>query len=174
MAKRLLGSAGGIIVTVGMMISMLGSINGMTLAFPRNYYAMAHEGHFFKSFTKLHPKYKVPYVPLLCQCFITLLLIWIRSLDQLTSLVVFTAMIYQVLVFVAVLKLRRTMPDAERPYKVWGGKFTVYLTIVVYTALLINTFVKDPVTCLMGFSVPFIGCLVYLYFDRKLKAEKKR
>ena len=171
-AKRLLGSAGGIIVTVGMMISMLGSINGMTLAFPRNYYAMAHEGHFFKSFKKLHPKYKVPYAPLLCQCFITLLLIWIRSLDQLTSLVVFTSMIYNVLIFVAVLRLRRTMPDAERPYKVWGGKFTIYLTILINFALLVNTVVEDPYTCMMGLIVPVVGSVLYFYFDRRLKAEK--
>jgi APA family basic amino acid/polyamine antiporter len=171
-AVRLLGSAGGVIVTVGMMISMLGSINGMTLAFPRNYYAMAHEGHFFKSFKKLHPKYKVPYAPLICQCFITLLLIWIRSLDQLTSLVVFTSMIYNVLIFVAVLRLRKTMPDAERPYKVWGGKFTIYLTTLINFALLINTLIEDPYTCLMGLIVPVIGSVLYFYFDRRLKAEK--
>ena len=66
---------GGGIVIVGMTISQLGSINGMAIAFPRTYYAMAAEGHFFKSFAKLHPKYRVPTAPILCQCLITIVLI---------------------------------------------------------------------------------------------------
>ena len=171
-ALRLLGSAGGIIVTVGMVISMLGSINGMTIAFPRNYYAMAHEGHFFKSFKELHPKYKIPHAAMFCQAFFTLLLIWIRSLDQLTSLVVFTSMLYNVLTFAAVLVLRKKMPDAERPYRVWGGKATVYLTVLINLALVVNTFIEDPLTCIIGFAVPAVGTAVFLYFDKKLKAEQ--
>jgi len=171
-AKRLLGSAGGIIVTAGMLVSMLGSINGMTLAFPRTYYAMAHEGHFFKSFKKLHPKYKVPTAPLLCQALISIILIWMRNLDQLTSLVVFTGMIFNVLVIAAVLVFRKKLPNMERPYKVWGGKFTVYITIAINLALMINTVIEDPMTCVLGLIVPAIGAVVFYYFDKKLKAAK--
>ena len=47
-AKRLLGGFGGVIVIIGMTISQLGSINGMAIAFPRTYYAMAAEGRPFK------------------------------------------------------------------------------------------------------------------------------
>ena len=50
-AKKLLGSAGAVVVTVGMVLAMFGSMNGLILAQPRMYYAMAKEGHFFKSFT---------------------------------------------------------------------------------------------------------------------------
>ena len=171
-ALRLLGSAGAWIVTAGMMISMLGSINGMTLAFPRMYYAMAHEGHFFTSFKKLHPKYKIPTAALLCQGLISIILIWMRNLDQLTSLVVFTGMIFNVLVIVAVLVFRKKAPDMDRPYKVWGGKATIYVTIAINLALMINTVIEDPTTCLLGFIVPAIGVLVFMYFDKKLKAAK--
>ena len=171
-AKRLLGSAGGIIVTAGMLVSMLGSINGMTLAFPRVYYAMAEEGHFFGSFKKLHPKYKVPTAPLLVQCVISIILIFMRNLDQLTSLVVFGGMVFNCLVIYAVIIFRKKLPDMERPYKVWGGKVTVYITLLINLALMVNTAIEDPMTCVLGLTVPVIGAVIYFIFDKKLKAAK--
>lgn len=170
-ALQLLGSAGGVVVIVGMVISQLGSINGMVMAFPRYYYAMAEEGHFFKSFAWLHPKYRVPTVPILCQCCITIALIWLRDLNQLTSLVVFSNMIFNVLVVIAVPVLRKKMPNAERPYRVWGGLPTIYITIAIYFALMLNTLFEDPVTCIIGLVVPAIGVGVYYLFDRKIKKE---
>lgn len=170
-AIRLLGSAGGVIVTVGMVISMLGSINGMTLAFPRVPYSLAEEGHFFPSFKKLHPKYKVPTTALWCQCVISVILIWMRNLDQLTSLVVFGGMLFNMLVIAAVLVLRKKMPEMERPYKVWGGTVTVVITLLINLALVLNTCIEDPVTSILGLAVPAIGAVVYYIFDRKMKKE---
>lgn len=172
-AKRIFGNVGGTIVLVGMIISMFGSLNGMILAFPRTYYAMAKEGHFFKSYGKLHPKYKVPHVSIIGQCVISVSLVLFRNLDQLTSMVVFSGMLFNVLVVVAVLIYRKKYPDLERPYKMWGYPVTVIITILIFAGLMINTFIEDPVTALIGFIVPAFGCLVYLYFDKQLKKEGK-
>ncbi len=171
-AIRMFGAIGGTIVTVGMVISMIGSLNGMTLAFPRVPYALAEEGHFFPALKKLHPKYKIPSNALWLQCLISIALIWSRNLSQLTSLVVFSSMLFNLLVIIAVPVLRKKMPDLDRPYKVWGGMFTIALAILVNIALVINSCMEDPVTSLMGLCVPAIGVLVYLFFDRKLKKEK--
>ncbi|WP_019227463.1 APC family permease [Sedimentibacter sp. B4] len=171
-AKRIFGNVGGTIVLVGMIISMFGSLNGMILTFPRTYYAMAKEGHFFKSFGNLHPKYKVPSTAIIAQCIISVILVLSRNLDQLTSMVVFTGMLFNVLVVGAVLVYRKKYPDLERPYKIWGYPVTVFITILIFAGLMINTFIEDPVTALIGFIVPAIGCVVYYYFDRKLKKER--
>ncbi|SHJ18307.1 APC family permease [Lutispora thermophila] len=170
-AKRILGDTGGVIVIVGMIISMFGSLNGMIIAFPRIYYAMAAEGHFFKSYGKLHPKYKVPTASLIGQCIISVILVLLRNLDQLTSMVVFCGMLFNVLVVVAVLVYRKKFPDLERPYKMWGYPVTVIITILLFIGLMINTLIEDPVTALIGLVVPAIGCLFYLYFDKQLKKE---
>lgn len=168
-ARRIFGNVGGIIVVAGMVISMFGSLNGMILAFPRTYYAMAKEGHFIKAYGKLHPKHKVPYVSLIGQCVISCILVMLRSLNQLTSLVIFLGMLFNVLVIFAVIIYRRKYPELDRPYKIWGYPFIVILTALIYMGLMINTFIEDPVTALIGFIVPVIGVLVYLYFDKKLK-----
>ena len=168
-AKRIFGTIGGTIVLLGMIISMFGSLNGMVLTFPRTYYAMAKEGHFFKSYGKLHPKYKVPSTALIFQCAISVVLVLSRNLDQLTSLVVFSGMLFNVLVVGAVIIYRKKYPTLERPYKIIGYPGTVIITILIFAGLMINTFIEDPVTALLGFIVPAIGCIVYYLFDKNLK-----
>ncbi len=170
-SKRLFASAGGLIVTVGMVISMIGSVNGVTIAGPRLSYAMAQEGHFFKAFGKLDEKYKVPTNALWCQCVLSLLLVWFRDLSQLTSLVVFATQCYNTLIILAVLVLRKKMPEMNRPYKVWGGAVTVIIAALINIACLVNTAVSDPVTALLGLIVPAVGCVVYFIFDKRMKKQ---
>ena len=68
----------------------------MTLAFSRIYYAMAVEGHFFKSHAKLSRR-GVPSAALISQAVIAIILVCLRNLDQLTSMVVFVGMIFNVM-----------------------------------------------------------------------------
>lgn len=171
-AKNIFGSIGGSLVLVTMLIAMFSSLNGMIISFPRNYYAMAKEGHFFKSYGKLHPKYNVPTTSLIGQAVISIVLVLLRNLDQLTSLVVFTGMLFNVLGVVAVIVYRKKFPNLERPYKAWGYPVTVIISIALFTGLMINNLMEDPITALIGLIVPAIGAVVYFMFDKKLKAEK--
>lgn len=171
-AKLLLGSAGGILVTVGMLISMFGSLNGCILAFPRMYYAMAVEGHFFKSFKVLHPVNKIPTAALFAQAGISIILVVFRSLDQLTSLVIFSGMIYNFLTVLSVIMLRKKYPNIERPYKAWGYPVVTIITALLFLGLVINTFIEDPVSALLSMAVQIVGVIVYFIFDRRLKREK--
>ena len=67
---------------------------------------------------------------------------------------------------------RRKFPDMERPYKVIGYPVTVILTTIIFVGLLINTFIEDPITSIIGLSVPAVGVLFYIYFDRKNRTEQ--
>lgn len=171
-ANIIFGSAGGILVTAAMVIAIFGSVNGLVLAQPRMYYAMSKEGHFFKSFGKLHPKYKVPTTALIVQAIISIILVLMRDLDQLTNLVVFQTMLFNFLVVLAVPILRKKMPEIDRPYKVWFYPVSVIITALIFAGLVISTFFDDPVSAVTGFIVPAIGIVFYLYFDKKLKKEK--
>ncbi|HPG19460.1 MAG TPA: amino acid permease [Flexilinea sp.] len=170
-AKPTLGNAGAVVVTVAMVLSMFGSLNGCILAFPRTYYAMAEEGHFFHAFAELHPKYKVPATGLIVQCIISVVLVLVRNLDQLTSLVIFTSVLYNMLTVLAVIRLRKKYPDIPRPFKIWGYPFTVILTALIFLGLVINTFIEDPVSAITGMVIPVIGTVVYFLFDRYRKKE---
>ena len=166
-ASRLMGNLGFYVVLIGMSVGIIGTINGDVLTFPRTYYAMAMEGYFPKSFKKLHPKYAIPHVATIVQAIISIILVMMRDLEQLTGLVIFTSAALNMLAIAAVLVFRKKYPDLERPYKVWGGAPTVIITLIVFSILLINELVSDPVNSLIGLIVPIIGYFSYLYFKKK-------
>lgn len=166
-AKRIFGNLGGSLVLIAMVVAIFGALNGMIIAFPRYYYAMAHEGHFFKNHGKLHPKYKVPTASLISQAVISIVLVMLRNLDELTALVVFAGMLFNVLVVIAVIIYRKKYPELERPYKVWGYPATVIITVLLFAGLMVNTLMEDPITAIVGLVVPAIGAGVYLYFDKQ-------
>ncbi|MCR4722496.1 MAG: amino acid permease [Eubacteriales bacterium] len=165
-AGQTLGSAGATLVIVTMVISMFGSLNGCILAFPRAYYAMARGGHFFPSFGKLHPKYRVPHVALMVQAVISLVLVWISSLNQLTNLVEFGGCLFNFLIVLSVLILRKKYPSIERPYRVWGGAVTVVTTGLLFLGLLVNTFIDDPKSAVIGMAVPAVGFVMYFILGK--------
>lgn len=171
-AQSVLGPIGSIIVTLGMALAVFNGLNGLIIAQPRAYYAMAVEGHFFKSFAKLHPKYQVPTYPLVVQCIFSIILLWLNDLDQLTSLVVFTGMIFNLLVVLAVPVMRYKKPDIKRDYKVFLYPITVIITALVFLALVVNTYFDDKRNALLGLCVQIIGIILFIIFDKKLKEKK--
>ena len=173
-ANRIFGGLGGGLVLAAMLIAMFGSANGMIIAFARYYYAMAIEGHFFKSFATVSKKTQVPVVSLFWQAVIAIVLVLLRNLDQLTSLVVFSGMVFNLLVVIAVFIYRKKFPNLERPYKAWGYPVTVIISVLLFAGLMINTFIEDPVTSIIGLAVPAIGAAVYFIFDAKLKKERRQ
>ena len=173
-AKKIFGNLGGVLVTLAMIVAIFGSVNGLILAQPRTYYAMAQEGHFFKCFAKLHPKYKVPVAPIIVQCIFSIILVLMRNLDQLTNLVVLQSMIFNFLTVLSVPICRKKFPKIERPYKVWFYPFSVIIIALVYMGLIFSTFFDDPVSAVVGFVVPAIGVLFYMYFDKQKRKNKSQ
>ena len=172
-ADKLFGGAGGGLILATQLIAIFGSLNGMIIAFPRYYYDMAAEKHFFKNHAKLN-KFGVPQVALISQAVISCILVMLRSLDELTSLVVFAGMLYNVLVIAAVVVYRKKFPDLRRPYKAWGYPVTVVIAIILFFALMINTLVEDPKTAITGLIVPVMGLILWKIFDIKLKKEEQQ
>ncbi len=172
--RRVFGNAGGVLVVAAMVISMFNCQNGMIVAFPRIYYAMAADGHYFKAIGKLDPKTAVPRNAMIQQAVISSVLVCFRSLGQLTAMVVFVSMLTSVLTVLSVIVYRRKFPDLKRPYKIWGYPGTVILTVLIYLGLCLNTLLEDPVSAIVGLSVPALSFVVYFIFDCKLKRERAK
>ena len=81
-------------------------------------------------------------------------------------------MIFNSLVFYAVVIFRKKFPDMKRPYKVWFYPVLIYLIILIMIGLAINTFVEDPMTSIIGLAVPAVGLVLYeLVFKKQREAE---
>jgi APA family basic amino acid/polyamine antiporter len=69
-----------------------------------------------------------------------------------------------------VIVLRRTRPDASRPYRTWGYPAVPLLFVLAAAALLVNTLVEKPLESLLGLILVALGIPAYLWWRRKGRA----
>src|SRR6202012_3426398 len=129
-------SAGTTIMAIAILISTFGCANGLILAGARVYYAMAKDRLFFKNAGELHPKYKTPTWSLAVQCVWTCFLCLSGSYGQLLDYIIFAVLVFYILTIIGLFVLRRTQPNATRPYRAIG--YPVLPAIYIAMALFID------------------------------------
>jgi APA family basic amino acid/polyamine antiporter len=168
-ATKMIGPQGAALVTIAILISTLGSNNGIVFTAARIPYAMAKEKLFFQSMGKVHEKYHVPMVALIVQGVWACLLTASGSYDQLYTYVVFVSWLFYAMSCGAVLLLRRKAPNMPRPYKTWGYPVVPIIFILFAIWLMINTIVEAPRDAAIGAGIMLSGLPVYFYWQRKGK-----
>jgi len=158
---QMFGSAGGALMAVAIMISGFGCCNGLILAGARVYYAMAKDGLFFRSVARLHPGYKTPAISLMVQMVWTCVLCISGSYGQLLDYIIFAVLIFYVLTIAGLFVLRRTHPEAERPYKAVG--YPILPAIYIVMALFIDVVLLryKPQYTWPGLCIVLLGIPVY-------------
>ena len=171
-AVRMFGATGSELVSLLIIISTLGSLNGSILAAPRVYYAMAKDGLFFRWCTAVHPRFRTPHVALLLQGFWAILLVAWGTYEQLYTYVIFAAWIFYALTAFAVIVLRRKLPGLERPYRVWGYPVVPLVFTFASAWFIVNTLVEKPVEAGIGSLIVAVGIPVYLMWKRRPAAPR--
>jgi APA family basic amino acid/polyamine antiporter len=163
--------AGAAIMAAAIMISTFGCNNGLILAGARAYYAMARDGLFFRRVGQLNAA-RVPAAGLVLQGVWASLLILPRTYDtasgrygnlygNLLDYVISAALIFYILTIAGVFRLRRTRPDAERPYRAFGYPVIPALYIAGAAAILLVLFAYRPSTTWPGLLIVLLGLPVY-------------
>jgi APA family basic amino acid/polyamine antiporter len=168
---QMFGPVGGLLMAGAILISSFGCNNGLILSGARVYYAMAKDGLFFRNVGKLHPKYKTPAVSLMVQMVWTCVLCVSGSYGQLLDYIIFAVLVFYILTIVGLFVLRRTRPDAERPYKAVG--YPVLPAIYILMALFIDVVLLryKPQFTWPGLIVVLLGIPVYYAWSRKKTAQ---
>jgi len=169
------GTGGVLFISLLILLTTLGCTNASILTGARPYYAMSRDGLFFPSIGKLN-KSNVPANSLLWQGVWASVLVMSGTFDQLTDMIVFAVFIFYAATSLGVFILRRKMPDAHRPYKVWGYPFVPALFIVFCIFLFFNTIITCPREAAIGVALILSGIPVYLFLQwkySKLKDEGK-
>jgi len=163
--------AGAIIMAIGIMISTFGCNNGLILAGARAYYAMARDGLFFTAAGGLN-RARVPAWALVLQGVWAAILVLPRTYDETTrtygnlysnllDYVISAALIFYILTIAGVFRLRRTRPDAERPYRAFGYPVVPALYIIGAATILVMLFVYRTATTWPGLVIVLLGVPVY-------------
>lgn len=126
-AAALFGGVGKFVVTTLIVLAMLGSINGSVLTGSRIAYAMAQGGHCIHHAGRLHRRYRTPVVALWLQAGWSVVLIGTQRFEQLMNYTSAAMLITGTLTVLAVMVLRRKLPDLPRPYRTWGYPVTPLL-----------------------------------------------
>lgn len=165
------GAWGAAIVSAGMALSMLVSLNGTIMSGARVPYAMARDGYFFKALADVHPRFHTPSMALIIQFLLSaVLLLFAGNFRQLFSLAIFAEWLFYMIAATTVFVLRRKEPDTPRPYHTWGYPVVPALFVVAAGLLLYFTFKANLRNSAMGVVVILLGVPIFLYFAKK-KAE---
>jgi APA family basic amino acid/polyamine antiporter len=112
------GPAGGVLIMLAIITSVIGALNGNLLARPRVAYAMARDGLTFSVLGKTHPQWATPWVALTIQGLVAIIMVLVlRDFDKLTTYFVVVEWAGLIFAVGAVFVLRRKMPDAPRPFR---------------------------------------------------------
>ena len=174
-ASYLFKGIGGKLVTIGILISVFGGINGYILSGLRIPYALATQNMlpFSHWFAKINPKTNLPINGGILMLGIALLMILTGQFNQLTDLIVFVIWIFITLTFIGVLILRKTKPDIERPYKVPFYPIIPLIAIIGGLYIVFNTLIVQPQNAFIGIFFTLIGIPVYLYCKKKYGVPEK-
>lgn len=167
------GSLGAAFISMAIIISTLGISHVMILTGSRVLYAMAEEKVFIPVASKIHPRYETPHAALIIQAAAASIFVFTNSYGELLQYVVFADAIFISLIAAAVIVLRRKMPSAERPYRVWGYPVTPLIVAVIFGAIALNVLAASPVQSGIGVLLILIGLPFYEYYTRKQNKNKK-
>jgi APA family basic amino acid/polyamine antiporter len=155
------------LIAAAILVSIFSATNGLTISGPRVYYAMARDGLFFRTLGDVHPRYGTPAVSIIAGTVWAMVLAVSGTFEQLLTYVVFVGWIFYALGAACVFVLRRTQPDAERPFRVPGYPWTPMLFIVAAAALVGNTIVTQPGRAAVGIGVVLLGLPVYFVWQKR-------
>ncbi|WP_055070146.1 APC family permease [Clostridium massiliamazoniense] len=175
-AQKIFGSIGGNIVSVGILISVFGNMSGNLLTGPRVTYALAEKKTipFSKVFSKVN-KGGVPGNAMMLTVVLAIIYALSGKFNLLTNLTIFTVWIFYIMIFAGVIKLRKTRPDMNRPYKVIGYPIIPIIAILGGAFVIINQLFmageQSTFTAIGGVIITLIGLPIYLFMKRKNELE---
>ena len=161
-ARYFMGTAGGVILGAGALLSIGGINAGIALTSPRSLYVLSADGFFPKIFSKIHPQYHTPYLAIIVNTALTLLLSLTGSFKYLVAASVMVSILQYIPTCLAVVVLRRYRPESERHYRIPGGYCIPVLSLVICGWLICHVELK----VIAATAVAIIVSLPF-YFKRR-------
>jgi APA family basic amino acid/polyamine antiporter len=166
-AERALGAGGGRLVSLIILTSIIGTLNGCFLTSPRIYFAQARDGLFFQRFADVHPRHQTPSFAILAQGVWAAVLLVSGSYESLVDYAIFAIWLSYGMMVAGVIVLRIKRPDLPRPYRVWGYPVTPVVFVAITCWFLVNMLITRPTPSLAALLLIASGVPVYLLWTRR-------
>lgn len=167
-AEHLLHSRIAAFISIAIILAIAASINATILSGTRLAYAMAKDGLLWSALNKVHKKYGVPHVALVCQTALAGLFVVVETFETLLNSVVFVMLLSSIGSGLAHIILRHKLPSAARPYRTFGYPVIPLLFIAAYLWIAVQIAMSSPFRSLVGILITLSGLpLYFLIFRRK-------
>ncbi|MFT3704489.1 MAG: amino acid permease [Agriterribacter sp.] len=160
------GNAGTVIIAVMIMVSTFGCNNGLIMGGARVYYTMANDGMFFKKAGTLNSA-SVPSFALWIQCIVACAWSLSGKYGDLLDMISFVVVVFYMLTILGIFRLRKTRPNAERPYKAFGYPVLPVIYILMGLSFCLLLIVYKPRFTWPGLIITLIGIPIYYAVKRK-------
>lgn len=174
-ARAAANAFGGIAETIiSLLISfaLFSSLSAFIILGPRVYYSMSRDGYFFKFFSKIHPRFKVPANALFLQSSIAIVLVLSGTFEQIIAYMGFALGIFPILAVLGVFKLRRRKDYHMRlPGFPWAHVFFILISL----GILVLAYFERPLESTVAILTALSGIPVFYWFrwkNKKMPAEK--
>lgn len=155
---------GAALVGTGAILGMVSTLMVMLYGQVRIFMVMSRDGLLPKVFSKVHDKHKTPYISTIITGTIAALIAGFLPLDFIVQFLSIGTLLSFIVVSIAVIVLRKTMPNFKRIFTTPGVPFTPIVSIICCIALLSRLHAKTWI----GFLVWLImGLSVYFFYGRK-------
>ncbi|QNI34117.1 amino acid permease [Alloacidobacterium dinghuense] len=168
------GHAGAILVSAAMGLSIFVTLNGTIMSGARVPFAAARDRLFFHGIAHIHPRFQSPSTSLVVQALLsTLLLLVVGRFQQLFELAIFAEWLFYMITATTIFVYRKRLPDAPRPYRVWGYPVLPALFVVASAVLLYFSYAENLKNSLVGTAIILAGIPLFLGIRRRYAAEAR-
>ena len=164
--QLLVGRVGVGLVAVVVMVSTFGGLAGSMLTGPRIFFAMADDRLFFQGVARIHPRYRTPSTAILLTAGLGIAFVLMRTFEQLADTFVLALWPFYALGAAAVFVLRRRLPAAARPVRVWAYPLPPILFLLAAVLILGNALITNPGGSALAFGVILTGLPAYWVWSR--------
>ena len=167
-ATKIFGAVGGKVISIGILISVFGTLNGYLLTGPRVAYALSKDGLLpgSRMLIKVN-KGSSPYNAIYLISILASIYALTGQFNLLSDLTVFAIWIFYVLTFIGVIILRKSKPNLNRPYRVPLYPIIPLVAILGGGFVVINQLLTSPIISLGGIVITIIGFPIYKYRIKK-------
>jgi APA family basic amino acid/polyamine antiporter len=170
-----LGAPGAVILSAGIAISAIAFVSQAVLMSPRVYYAMAHDGLFFQSVSRIHPRTRVPILAILLQGAFAIIIAVSGTFVQILNYVMSVELVFLALTALSLFIFRRrdaaagTTPRAAMP----GHPVTTILFTVATLAVVCSVFYESPANSAIAFGIAASGIPAYGFWRWSNRGREK-
>jgi APA family basic amino acid/polyamine antiporter len=165
-AQAMAGPRAAAAISALVILSACGVLNGVILAGPRTYYAMAEEGLAFRWLAAIHPGRHTPHRAIALQALWSCALVLTGTYRELFTRVVYTEWLFFALLGVGLFRLR-ARPGYRPVYAVWGYPVVPLVFIGASLVVAAISIAADPVKAGTGLGIVVLGLPVYGIWLRK-------